>query len=202
MRNRTGRMADNESAVIAHKYGIAAQKKARRPTSPPAAAGGACGRVPAWFRPAPANRRPPLSRRRARAARRRRCDAAASGRREWPPIQDARNHGCRLPKGPRGILRAFRGSRPIVGPKSQAALSVATVSRRRGSLAYSLPAIARNAQPPRRFERYENPGLSGRHSLRAPIDPSPDTVPAARIGRKAARRQPVEVVVRPRFCQV
>jgi hypothetical protein len=65
-----------------------------------------------------------------------------------------------------------------------------------------LRAMARNAQCARRFEIFRNFGPSDRHPLRSPIRPPPDTVPTPRNGRKTAHRQPVEVVVRPRFCEV
>ncbi len=200
MRNRSGPSLagrpQSRSGFRDHKCDIAAQEaaaKCQRLTSPAATTDGACGRVRAWCRAGAASHRLPASRRTALSDRRHRSDTAASARREWRPRPDARNRVDRLPKGPRGMLRAFRESRPIVRPRSQPVLPVATVSPRGGSLAHSSLAMARNARHARRFE---NGRLSDRHPLRSSSRPSPDTVPTARIGRKTAYRQPVEVVVR------
>lgn len=202
MRNRGGRFADNETGPCHSQmrhYSADHPVPERRLTSPPATTAGACGRTRAWCRWFAANRRPPASRHTVPAVRRDRCDATASGRREWPSTPDRRSRDCPLPQGPRGILRAFRESRPIVPLRSRPVPSFAAPSFAAASLAHSLQAMARNA---RRARRFENERLSGRHPFRSPIRPSPDTVLTAGIRRKNADRQPVEVVVRPRFCQV
>jgi hypothetical protein len=202
MRNRRGRPAVNERGGHGSQMRHYSAEKNRHPTPRAAAAAVVCRLVRACCRADAACCCPPASRRTAPSARHRRSDAIASGRREWLPTPDARNRDDRPQEGPRGILRAFRESRAIVRPRSQPELSVVTVSSHGCSLAHSLQAMARNAQRARRFERFENVRLSDRHPLRCPICPSPDTVLTARNGRKTAHRQPVEVVVRPRFCEV
>jgi hypothetical protein len=199
MRNRSAGSVDNETGGHGSQMRHYSAEKSQRLTSPAATTAGACGGVGAWCRARAASHRLPASRHTALSTRRHRSGTTASGRREWLPRPDARNRGDRPPKGPRGILRAFRESTPIVRPRSQPELSVATVSPHGCSLAHSSQAMAQNA---RRARRFENGWLSDRHPLRSPSRPSPDTVSMARIGRKTAHRQPVEVVVRARFCQV